>query len=88
MHIYGLSGVWLPVETSLFAFCADFLADLLLDLLESLEEELLNITALVEDNLTEGLDLAQLRVLGTHNLPQVDQLLLLVTDYLLVLIPH
>ena len=80
--------MWLPIETSLFAFCADFLADLFLDLLESLEEELLNITALVEDNLTEGLDLAQLRVLGTHNLPQVDQLLLLVTDYLLVLIPH
>jgi hypothetical protein len=80
--------VWLPVEAPLLAFSANLLADLLLYLLEGLEEELFDVTALVEDHLAEGLDLAELRVLRAHYLSQVDYLLFLVSNYLFVLVSH
>ena len=80
--------MWLAVQSPLLAFSAYFLTDLLLYLLESFQEELFNITALIEDHLTEGLDFSQLRVLGAHYFSEIDYFLLLITDNLLMLVPH
>ena len=88
MHVNWLAWVWLSIQSSLLALSTNLLADLFFDLFERLEEKLLHIAALIQDHLTECLDLSQLRVLRAHYLSKVDHLLLLITDDLLVLIPY
>jgi hypothetical protein len=78
----------LPVKTSLFSFCTDLLADFFLDLFERFKEELLNVASLIKNDLAKGLDFAKLRIFLSHYLSEVDNLLLLVTDNLFVLIPY
>ena len=80
--------MWLTIQSSLLAFRTNLLADLLFDLFERLEEKLLHIATLIQDNLTECLDLSQLRVLRAHYLSKVYHLFLLIADDLLVLIPY
>jgi len=80
--------MWLPVQSSLLPFGANLFTDLFLDLFESLQEELLHVTPLVKNDLAEGLDLAKLRVLLPHDLPQINDLFLLVPNNLLMLVPH
>ena len=87
MHVNWLAWVWLAIQPSLLALSTNLLADLFFNLFECLEEKLLHIAALIQDHLTECLDLSQLRVLGAHYLSKVDYLLLLITYDLLVLIP-
>jgi hypothetical protein len=87
LHVNGLAWVWLAIQSSLLALSTNLLADLFFDLFKCLEEKLLHIATLIQDHLTECLDLSQLRVLRAHYLSKVDNLLLLITDDLLVLIP-
>ena len=80
--------MWLAIKSSLLTLSTDLLADLFFDLFECLEEKLLHIAALIQDHLTERLDFSQLRVFRAHYLSKVNNLLLLITDDLLVLIPY
>ena len=58
---------------------------LLLDLLHGLKEELLDIAPLVKDHLTDSFQIGAFRALHPDGLSQVFQLLMLLSDDLLVL---
>ena len=61
---------------------------LLPDLLESLQEELLNVTALVQYHLTKRFKVLDFLRLHPNALPRVPDLLALLLDDLLVLVLH
>ena len=62
------------------------LANLLLDLLEGFKEELLHFRSLIQDDLREGTDVAQLLILNSQILSRIDDLFSLILDDGLVLV--
>ena len=62
------------------------LTNLLLDLLEGFEEELLDLRSLIQDDLRQSSNIAQLLVLDSKVLPGINDLLTLLFDHRLVLV--
>ena len=69
----------------LLPFDSDLLPDLLLNLLKCLQKELLNLTSLIEDDLSQGPDILELLVLDSQSLSASDDVFLLIVDDLIML---
>ena len=67
LQVDRLCRMRLAIKSSSFALSWDLLSNLFLDLLKSFQEELLDITSLIQNNLTQSFDLTKLRILGSHD---------------------